>query len=86
MICALRHIHMSDAYATALGLQDQDRVGVKVVADDSKLTFGDVVVRVSPAYRLELHLDADECNAAGLSAGEDALLVEIEGRTDRMRG
>ena len=46
-------------------------VGVKVVGNDRKLMYADVVVRISPAYRLKLHLDADEGNAAGLSAGED---------------
>lgn len=81
VICALRHIHMSAADAAALGLKDHDRVGVKVVTKDRKLTFGDIVVRVSPAFRLELHLDADEGNAAGLHAGEDTLLVEIENQT-----
>ena len=78
VICALRHIHMSAADAAALGLKDKDRVGVKVVTKDRKLTFGDIVVRVSPGYRLELHLDADEGNAAGLHAGDDTLLVEID--------
>jgi acetate kinase len=80
VICALRHIHMSAADAAALGLHDQDRVGVKVMTNDRKLTFGDIIVRVSPGYRLELHLDADEGNAAGLHAGDDTLLVEIDGR------
>ena len=81
VICALRHIHMSAADAAALGLQDQDRVGVKVVTNDRKLTFGDIVVRVSPGYRLELHLDADEGNAAGLHPGDDTLLVEIDSKS-----
>jgi acetate kinase len=80
VICALRHIHMSAADAAALGLQDQDRASVKVLTNNRKLTFGDIVVRVSPVYRLELHLDADEGNAAGLHAGDDTLLVEIDSK------
>jgi hypothetical protein len=35
----------------------------------------------SPGYRLELHLDADEGNAAGLHPGDDTLLAEIDAKT-----
>jgi propanediol utilization protein len=33
------------------------------------------MVRVSPQFRLELHLDTDEANAAGIRAGDYAELV-----------
>jgi len=75
VICALRHIHMSPADADTLGLKDQDRVEVALESQERRLIFGDVVVRVSPEYRLELHLDTDEGNAAGLRAGDDGLLL-----------
>jgi acetate kinase len=75
VICALRHIHMSPADAQVLGLKNQDRVEVAVQGKGRRLVFGDVIVRVSPDYRLELHLDTDEGNAAGLHAGEDGLLL-----------
>ncbi len=68
VICSLRHLHMSAADAAALGLKDQDRVAVAVVDTGRDVTFNDIVVRVSPNYHLELHLDTDEGNAAGLSA------------------
>jgi acetate kinase len=74
-ICALRHIHMSPADADVLGLKDQDRVAVAVDSPDRRLIFGDVVVRVSSDYRLELHLDTDEGNAADLKPGKDGLLI-----------
>ncbi len=66
VVVSLRHIHMSTADAAALGLADQDRVEVVVDSGGRQVTFGDVVVRVSPNYRLELHLDTDEGNAAGV--------------------
>jgi acetate kinase len=78
VICALRHIHMTPADADVLGLKDQDSVAVAVVTNHRRVVFGDVVVRVSPEYRLELHLDADEGNAAGLHSGEDVLLTDLD--------
>jgi putative phosphotransacetylase len=53
-------------------------VRIVVAAGDRRLTFGDVIVRVSPSFRLELHLDSDEGNATGLHPGADVLLAEID--------
>jgi acetate kinase len=77
VICPLRHIHMSPADADVLGLKNHDRVSVVVTAGARRLTFRDIVVRVSPAFILELHLDTDEGNATGLRSGADVLLAEI---------
>jgi acetate kinase len=74
-ICALRHIHMSPSDAVRLGVHDQDMVEVAVRNGERDTVFGDVVVRVSPDYRLELHLDTDEGNAAGVRPGDTALLL-----------
>jgi acetate kinase len=77
VICALRHIHMSPADADVLGLKNHDQVSVAVVAGNRRLTFDDIVVRVSPEFILELHLDSDEGNAAGLQSGTEVSLAEI---------
>ena len=74
VICALRHIHMSPEDARAFGVQDRDTVDVRIDSDGRDLVFGDVLVRVSPDFRLEMHIDTDEGNAAGLEVrGEGAL-------------
>ena len=78
VIRAVRHIHMSPADADVLGLKDHDQVSVAVIAGNRRLIFGDIVVRVSPSYRMELHLDSDEGNATGLRSGDDVLLTEID--------
>jgi acetate kinase len=77
VICALRHIHMSPADADVLGLKNHDKVAAVVMAGDRRLIFDDVVVRVSPAFRIELHLDSDEGNATGLESGSEVMLTEI---------
>ena len=70
---------MSPADASRFGVTDQDRVEVAVGSHDRWLIFGDVVVSVSPDYRLELHLDTDEADAAGLRPGETGLLLTSTG-------
>ena len=77
VITARRHIHMSRTDATQLGLRHGQSVSVKIDSNGRDLTFNDVTVRVAPDFRLELHLDTDEANAAGVSNGD---FGEIEAR------
>lgn len=60
-----RHLHASDAEAAELGLKTGDIVEV-AVPGATPLTARGVVVRVHPSFRLNVHLDTDEANAAGL--------------------
>jgi len=62
-----RHLHASDKEAEALGLKHGDIVSVRVPGE-TPLTVHDVAVRVHPTFRLNIHLDTDEANAASLSA------------------
>ena len=39
------------------------------------LTFGDVLIRVSDRFALEMHLDTDEANAAEINTGHTGALV-----------
>jgi acetate kinase len=81
VITARRHIHMSPQDAERFGLRDHDTVSVKIDSDGRDLTFGDVVVRVSPKFQLEMHLDTDEANAAGIQQGDSGELVQRSGAT-----
>jgi acetate kinase len=67
VILAHRHVHMNPAQAQAYGVRDQDMIKVRVEGD-REMTMGDVIVRVSPAYELDMHIDTDEANAAGLTS------------------
>ena len=75
VVLAQRHIHMNHCQAAALGLHDRQRVEVAVGSPERELIFKDVVVRVSPDYQLELHLDTDEGNAAEVRPGDRAVLL-----------
>ncbi|NYE58476.1 phosphate propanoyltransferase [Carboxydothermus ferrireducens] len=72
-IIAARHIHMSPEDANYFGVIDGERVNVRGIGNRG-VVFLDVLVRVSPNYILEMHLDVDEANAAALKNGD---LMEI---------
>ncbi len=76
MIQAQRHIHMTPEDAVHFGVSDKDRVEVHVDSKGRDLTFGDVVVRVKGSYRLEMHVDTDEGNAAEMLGGQEGVLIE----------
>lgn len=75
LISARRHIHASPQDAARLGLRDGEAVEVRIDSAGRDLTFGDVTVRIAPDFRLELHLDTDEANAAAVESGATAELI-----------
>ncbi len=79
VICAARHIHMSPEDALSFGLKDRDICMVRVEGERT-LIFGDVLVRVNPDYRLSMHIDTDEANAANIRTGMVGHLVSIQDR------
>lgn len=79
LICAARHIHMTPEDAEAFGVNNGDIVEVQVDSDGRDLTFADVLIRVSPKYALEMHVDTDEANAAELSRKDEGLLIATNG-------
>jgi len=87
LICAKRHVHMSPEDAVAFGVRDNDEVEVALEGGPRDLIFGDVLVRVSPRFVLEMHLDTDEANAAELSAGAQGQLIytKVEDATASLR-
>lgn len=69
-----RHLHVSDREAQALGLRSGDALSVRIPGE-TPITVHDVAVRVHPSFRMNIHLDTDEANAASLSA--QGLMGEI---------
>lgn len=75
VICAQRHIHMHPKDANHYSLEDGDLVDVVVDGGIRDLTFRDVLVRVSENFKLEMHIDTDEANAAELQAHDTVTLA-----------
>jgi propanediol utilization protein len=69
VIRTLRHLHLAAAEAARYGLKDRDRIDVIKDGARPHTVFCDVLVRVSSDCKSELHLDPDECDAAGLQTG-----------------
>lgn len=74
-IIANRHIHMSEEDGAAFGVRDGDYVTVDAEGE-RRTRFYDVQVRVSNNFRLEMHLDTDDANAAGLKNGDRVVVVK----------
>ena len=62
-IIAKRHIHMTPEDAANFNVNNGDIVWVKVLSNGRSIVFGDTVIRVSPKFKLAMHIDTDECNA-----------------------
>lgn len=76
LIIARRHVHMSPADAVVFGVKDGESVRI-LAGGERGLVFDRVTVRVDRSFSLELHLDTDEANAAGLGNGETVRLLTI---------
>jgi len=73
-IVAWRHIHVPPAEAGKLGIKNKDLVSVKIRGVRA-ITFHYVVARVKKDYRLSMHLDTDEGNAAGITKKGTGTLI-----------
>ncbi len=68
-IVAKRHIHMAPKEAAEAGVKDGDYVTVRA-GNERGAVFDQVKIRVDDSFTLEMHIDTDEANAAGISTGD----------------
>jgi putative phosphotransacetylase len=64
-IVANRHAHMPSKDARAFGVKEGDFVRVRIGGEKGTV-FEKVLVRVNDAWKLQLHLDTDDANAANV--------------------
>lgn len=75
-IIANRHIHMSPADAERYGIKDGDTVNVSVLGKGKRTLWYDVQIRVNKDFVLEMHVDTDDANAAGIGNGSLVSIVK----------
>jgi putative phosphotransacetylase len=61
-----RHVHIGPVDAAFYGVKDGDRLHLRIKSDCSAV-LEDLLVRMAPAAKLEVHLDTDEGNAVNLA-------------------
>lgn len=60
-----RHVHMGPNDAAYYGVKDGDRLHLRIKSDCSAV-LEDLLVRLAPTSKLEVHIDTDEGNAVNL--------------------
>lgn len=76
VIRAARHVHMSPSDAAFYGVKHLDLITLKVTAKGCTTRFDDLLVRVDPSFKLEVHIDTDEANACNLDNAEKVELFK----------
>src|SRR5678815_363574 len=71
---AARHVHMSPSDAQFYHVKHLDRITLRVTSPGCTTRFEDLIVRMDPSVKLEVHIDTDEANACDL---ERATKVEL---------
>lgn len=82
VIVAKRHIHMTPSDAIRCHVKDNENVFVITNSYERSLIFSDVVVRVSPSFKLAMHVDTDEANAFANEQDPSGVILKLfEGNT-----
>lgn len=76
-IIAQRHLHIGLQEAQALGLHQGQQVAVAVNSPQRGVIFQNVIVRPGAHFKLEMHLDTDEANAAQVNAKTIGHFVDV---------
>ncbi|WP_312469453.1 phosphate propanoyltransferase [Neobacillus sp.] len=77
LIIAQAHIHMTAEDALNFAVKNGEFVKV-VVEGERPVTLGKVLIRVSPRYKLEMHVDTDEANAGFITGKSKGKLIKYE--------
>ena len=76
VIIANRHIHLTPQYAQQHDLKDGDWVDVVCHGKEKTTKFYDVQIRVRDDFNVEMHIDTDDANSAGLRNGDMVTIIK----------
>lgn len=65
-IVPMRHLHISPANASTVGVKNGDMVSLPIQGERS-VVIRNIVVRVSDNFSNHIHLDTDDANSAGIA-------------------
>jgi len=75
VIRALRHVHMNPVDTDFYGVKAGDVMHLKI-GGPCAITLSEMLVRVDPSFKLEVHIDTDEGNACNLLPNTPCELVK----------
>ena len=75
VIRAARHVHINPRDSAYYGVKNGEFVSLKVKSPQCAVTFEDLLVRLDPNAKLEVHIDTDEGNACDL---DHATSIELK--------
>ena len=75
IIRALRHVHMHQTDADYYGVKAGDKMQLKI-GGPCAISLDEMLVRVDPLFKLEVHIDTDEGNACNLQPDTPCELVK----------
>jgi putative phosphotransacetylase len=73
-IIAGRHVHMTNRDAAALGVNPGQFITIKIPGVKTTI-YDKVLVRTNDGWKLQLHLDTDDANAAHVVCNQEAILL-----------
>lgn len=76
VIIANRHIHLTPEYAEQHEINDGDYVDVICHGKEKTTKFYDVQIRVRDDFNVEMHIDTDDANSAGLRNGDMVTIIK----------
>ena len=79
VIRAAPHAHLSPEDADYYGVKTGDMMKLRI-GGDLGMTFDRLLARVDPSFKLEVHIDTDEANAASITTGMEETLIEVQDR------
>ncbi len=74
VIVAKAHIHMTPMDAAVFGVRDRQSIRVRLESA-RPVTLDDVIIRVKDTFKLAMHIDFDEANAAAISGEAQGFIV-----------